>query len=154
MFEDFHGGSIGAFENRRGENFGRSSDGDEFAVHASDDRQMSGKAVDVMSREHDGCAVAMQIRKEVDDLMAGAHIDTGGRLVKNEQFWLAMEGAGEEHPLLLAARKFADVSVFETAESELVKEFRYPLEFRLGGPLSIPLGRCRQRNTLMLRMYN
>jgi hypothetical protein len=57
-----------------------------------------------------------------------------------------MEGASEEHPLLLAARKFTDVSVFETAESELVEEFRYSLALRPAGPLAIPLGRCRHQD--------
>ena len=85
----------------------------------------------------------MQIGEEVDDLVAGADIDTGGRLVENEQFWLAMESAGEEHPLLLAAREFADVPILETAESELVKEFRHLLAFRPAGTLSVPLG-CRR----------
>jgi len=99
-----------------------------------------------MRGEHDGRAVAMQIGEKVDDLVPGAHIDTGGRLVENEQFWLAMEGASEEYPLLLAAGEFTYVPVFETAESELVKEFRHLLAFRLAGTLSIPLGRSRHQD--------
>jgi hypothetical protein len=63
----------------------------------------------------------MKISEQVHNLMAGAHIDTRGWFIENEKFGIAMKGAGEEHPLLLAAGKFADVSVFETAESKLLE---------------------------------
>ena len=57
----------------------------------------------------------------MDNFMTGAHIDTRGWLIKNEKFGIAMKSASEEHPLLLAAGEFADVPVFETAESELLE---------------------------------
>ena len=53
--------------------------------------------------------------------MTGAHVDTRGWFIENEKFGIPMKGAGEKHPLLLTAGEFADVAVFKTAESELLK---------------------------------
>ena len=82
---------------------------------------MSGKTVDVVSGEHDRRAVAMKISEQVNNFVTGAHIDTRGWFIENEQFGIAMKGAGEEYSLLLAAGELADVTVFETAESELLE---------------------------------
>jgi hypothetical protein len=52
-----------------------------------------------------------------------------------------MKSASEEHSLLLAAGEFADVSVFETTESELLEKFSHAFTFGFGGSRSVPLGR-------------
>ena len=57
----------------------------------------------------------------MDNFMTGAHVDTRGWFIENEKFGIAMKSSREEHPLLLAAGEFADVPVFETAESELLE---------------------------------
>jgi hypothetical protein len=62
-----------------------------------------------------------------------------------------MKGAGEEHPLLLAAGEFADVSVFETAKTELLEQLSHAFALRLGGTRSVPLGRGRHEDDLAHR---
>ena len=59
----------------------------------------------------------------------------GRRLVHQQQVGLAEQRAGHEHPLLLAARQFADVTVGEVADAEPVEHV---------GDLA-PLGATRPR---------
>ena len=47
--------------------------------------QVGGDAVEVVGGEHDRQPVAVQVVEQVEDLVAGAHVDARGRLVHQQQ---------------------------------------------------------------------
>ena len=61
------------------------------------------RLVHVVRREHDRPALALEDRDQVPELPARLRIETGGRLVEEEQLGPADERAGEGEPLFLAA---------------------------------------------------
>ena len=83
--------------------------------------EVGGDAVQVVGREHDGEAVGVEVGEEVQDLVAGAHVDAGRGLVEQQHSGLAEQRPGDEHPLLLAAGELADVAIAEAADAELVE---------------------------------
>ena len=77
---------------------------------------MGGDAVEVVGREQDREAARVQVVEQVQDLVAQARVDAGGRLVHEQQLGLAEQRAGDEDALLLAARQLADVAVAEVLD--------------------------------------
>ena len=69
-----------------------------------------------MGREDDRHPVAIEIRQEVQDVVAGLDIDPARRLVEEQQIRLADHRSGKEHALLLAARQHPDVTVAEPTD--------------------------------------
>ena len=54
--------------------------------------------------------------------MPGVDVDTARRLVEEEDLGLAQQRSGQEHPLLLATREFADVAAGEFGDTEALKD--------------------------------
>jgi hypothetical protein len=83
---------------------------------------MGGDAVQVMGAQHDGEPVLVERRQEVQNLVAGAHVDAGGGLVQDQDLRPAQQGPGDEHPLLLPARKLTDVAMAEIADAQALED--------------------------------
>ena len=105
---------------------------DDLAVEADEVRQVGGDAVEVVGGEHDRQPVGVQVVEQVQDLVAGAHVDAGRRLVQQQQVGLAEQRAGDEHALLLAAGQLADVAVGQVADAEPVEHLVRPRPARRG----------------------
>ena len=92
--------------------------GDDLAVEAHEARQVRRDAVQVVGREHDRQAVGVEVAEQVQDLVAGPHVDARRGLVEEQEVGPAEQRPGEEHALLLAAGELADVPVPEPADPQ------------------------------------
>ena len=69
----------------------------------------------------DGGPFGAEPAQALKQCVFGLGVHPGEGLVEQQQVRLLSEGAGEEHPLLLAAGELSDRAVGERAESELVQ---------------------------------
>ena len=76
--------------------------------------------------------VAAPGEEMADDLLAGRGVEVPGRLVGEEEVRVVDEGAGDGHPLLLAARQFAGVVSQAVREPDGGELLAGPVE-RVGG---------------------
>ena len=60
----------------------------------------------------------MEVVEQMKDLVARLDVDARRRFVHQQQLGLAKQGAGDEHPLLLAAGELTDVTVGERADAQ------------------------------------
>ena len=70
--------------------------------------------------EHRDAALDEPVEHVGEDVLVGG-VDPGGRLVHDEHVGLAGEGAGDEHPALLAAREGADLGRGAVGEADDVE---------------------------------
>ena len=64
-----------------------------------------------MRRQDDRHTVLVQVCEQMKNVMPGGHIHATGGLVEQEQLRLAIEGAREEHALLLSTRQLSNLPV-------------------------------------------
>ena len=121
VLEHVHRRAVGAFEDVGREHVVGRARAHHARVEADEVGQVGGDAVEVVGGQHDGEAVVVELAEQVQDLVAGAHVDARGGLVDEQQVGRAEQGAGDEHPLLLAAGELADVAVAEVADAEPVE---------------------------------
>src|SRR5690606_31141595 len=69
----------------------------------------------------DGAALGAQVLQHLDDRALSRGIDAGEGLIEQVEIRLLRQCAGEEHPLLLAARKLADLAIRETLHTNALK---------------------------------
>src|SRR5262249_61687214 len=87
----------------------------------SEDEHGAGVGGDVrpMGYEEDGLAGVVQALEDADDLLRGPGVEVAGRLVGQEDRRGGDQGAGDRHPLLLAARELRRVVVLAAGEAHL-----------------------------------
>src|SRR5262249_35382811 len=73
------------------------------AAAAGGQRRMGG------DQQRGGAVRPGGVDQRVDDRGAGLGVEIAGRLVGQQQLWTARRGAGQRHPLLLAARQLAGI---------------------------------------------
>ena len=62
-------------------------------------------------------ALAAQVDQQIEDLRLDRHVQRRGRLVQQHDLGLQDQGAGDRHPLPLAARELVRVAVAEGGPS-------------------------------------
>jgi hypothetical protein len=77
-------------------------------IHDGDPVAQPFSLLHVVCGEQYGAALGLELLDQVPELAAGLGVETGGRLVEEEQLRIAHQGAGQGHPLLLPARELAD----------------------------------------------
>ena len=80
--------------------------------------------------------VAVEVRRSVQDFLAGLLVEVAGRLVGQEQLGLGDQGPGDGGPLHLAAGELARLVRQAVAEADHVEQFL--------GPLGVLAACCRQ----------
>ena len=111
MLENFHARSVGLFQNLRANHVLWCSISDHPMVDADEVRQVSRHPVQVMCRQDDRHTVLVEVCEQMKNVMPGGHIHATGGLVEQEQLRLAIEGAREEHALLLSTRQLSNLPV-------------------------------------------
>ena len=74
------------------------------AVPDPHDPPAPGGDVGLVGDDDDGLALAVEVGEEVEDLVAGLGVEVAGGLVGQEERRALDQGAGDRHPLALAAR--------------------------------------------------
>jgi len=93
-----------------GDEVGRGAEGDHFAVVDDGDAVAEpGGFLHVVGGEEDRATAGLELLDDLPGLAAGLRVQAGGRLIKEEQFRVADQGAGEREALFLAAGQSADV---------------------------------------------
>ncbi len=64
---------------------------------------------------------SVQVGEQVQHVVAGVDVDAGRRLVEQQAARAAEQGAGQEHPLLLAAGELADVPLGQLGDAEALE---------------------------------
>src|SRR5262249_30551023 len=91
---------------------GRGAKGNDLAV--ADHRHAIAQAlslIHVMSGQHDGSALGTEGAEDVPELPAGLRIQTGGRLIEEEQIRIADQSASDRQALTLSSGEFPHVAV-------------------------------------------
>ena len=88
------------------------------AVDAGDTTDILRDEGDVM-RDHENRHAPVELAQQVQDLALHGLVDVGGRLVEQQDTWLADERTGEQHPLQLAARETPDLACRDVAGLDL-----------------------------------
>ena len=117
MFEHLHRRAVGLLEHIGNEHLVGTAGADHRAVEAHHGRQVRRDAVEVVGGQHDREPVGVEVVEQVQHVVAGAHVETRGRLVEEDDRCLGEQGSGEEHPLLLPTRELTDVSPRQTRAS-------------------------------------
>jgi len=109
VVKDDHFTAIGVFENRGVENLLRPSLSYESPIEADGPGKMSRDPVKIMSGDHDGHSVVIDLVEEMNHIIAGTNIQSGSGLVQQDKLRIAQKCAPEKYGLLLAAGKFSDM---------------------------------------------
>ena len=83
--------------------------------------------------EHQRGAAFLELVELVPQQVARLRIETGGRLVEQQQVGLVDQRAGDAHPPLLPAGQGVDLAVGAVAELDEVEQFGGPLARRRDG---------------------
>src|SRR2546428_4978286 len=99
------------------------------ASHDVDDLPVVGR--------HQYCGAAcIDLQQQLNNLPRGGRIEVSSGLVRKKNPWVVHEGAGDRHPLLLAARKLVGVLglfAFETHDAEHFLDLRLEMAQRALG---------------------
>ena len=105
--------------------FGRSGE-DPAVVEADDPVAVLGDVRLVRDQQHRDAALLIQTLEDVHHLDAGARVQVAGRLVRQEDGGLVDQGAGNRHPLLLAARELVREVIHPVVEPDRVQHLASP----------------------------
>src|SRR5882672_3962575 len=96
--------------------------------------------VDMVRDEHDGRRgrVVRQLREAPDEILAPAEVESGGRLVEQEETGLGHQRAGQLDALALAGRKGGERVVGERPAAEALEELDSALT--IGVAIGVPPG--------------
>ncbi len=122
MLQHLHASPEGPLQHVRDDDVGRGAVGDHRAVERDEVRQVCRHAVQVVRREHDGQAVAVQLVEQVQHLVTGSDVDPGRWLVHEQELGTPQQRPGDEHALLLAAGQLADVPTGELSDAEALED--------------------------------
>ena len=109
--------------------------------HAGPGRKGRGQ-VDVVQRGDDGDAEAAE---QPEDLELMTDVEMVRRLVENEQPGFLRQGAGNQHPLLLAARKAGKLALSQTGQVQMFE--------RMPGDGTILVGPLARATRLFARRF-
>ncbi len=121
VLEDLHAGAERLLEHRRRDDVARGAIGDDRVVHAHQVREVSGHAVEIVSREDDRDSVLVQVSKQVQHVMAGGHVDPTRGLVHQQELRLTQQGPSEEHPLLLPTGQLTNVPLRQPSDAQALE---------------------------------
>ncbi|MDF3042397.1 MAG: hypothetical protein K0Q71_5103 [Thermomicrobiales bacterium] len=107
---------------------------DHAAVDADDPRQVRRDGIQLVGGEHHGHSLAVQLGEQVQDVVAGLDVDTGGGLVENEEVRLANQRARQEHPLLLSAGEVTNLPPAQAGQSQPLQDDRGSTAILPAGP--------------------
>ena len=71
---------------------------------------------------HHGDAVAVEVREQVEDVVARLDVDPAGGLIEQQQHRVADQRPGEEDALLLAARQLANMAFRKAADPQSLEK--------------------------------
>ena len=76
-----------------------------------------------MRGEDDGDPLVIDLVQKMNHVVARADVESRRRFVEQNKFWIAEQGAADEHRLLLAAGEFANVAIAQTVEIQTFHDF-------------------------------
>ena len=90
-------------------------------VDAHDPRQVSRHGVELVGGHHDRHAGAVEVREQMQHLVAGLDVDAAGGLIEQQQHRVADHGPGQEHALLLTAGELPHLAVAQAADAQSIE---------------------------------
>ena len=132
--DDVHLGVIGLAQYlRRKDVIGRTI-GDDVAVHANDGREVRRDRIELVRRDDHGDPIAVQLAKEMQDVVTRSDVDAGRGLIEQEELGVAHQCTGEEYTLLLSAGQSADVTLRVLRHAETVEDAAHPVAILFARP--------------------
>src|SRR5690606_23622044 len=109
-------------------------------THVDEDEPVKGgrDGGEVVMDDKAGLAPLAECTEQIDDGLFGCGIDLGVGFIQEVEVGILHESAGEEDPLLLAARELADLSKGEMADSDLLEGIHGAFGFGLADAAEPP----------------